>query len=76
MLGGDIGLAEGDKEAFRTWRNVPLALEVFGEEEKVTELVFWPEAWVVVCGREESRLTVLKGLKGKVSTGPKVMVRC
>lgn len=76
MFGGEFGLIEGDKDTFRPWRKLPLAQLVFGEEEKATESVFWLEVWVLVCGREESRRTVLKGLKGKVSTGPKVMVRC
>lgn len=76
MLGGVIGLMEGDKDIFRTWRILPLALEVFGEEETVMELVFCRDGWAAFCGGEESRPILLRGFKGKVSIGPKEMVRC
>lgn len=74
VLGGVIGLMEGEKDIFRTWRKLPL--EVVGEEETVTALVFCPEVWAAFCGGEESRPTAMRGFEGKVSVGLKVMVRC
>lgn len=76
MLGGVLGRREGEKDRLRTWTGLRLALEVFGEAELVTELSFCPVALGAFCGGDEERPTVPRRFKGKVPTGPKVMVRC
>ena len=77
MPGGVIELTEGDEDNLRSWKRLPPALEVIGEEEKVTVLMFCCKILAVSCEGEGSRLTSLRGLKGKVlSTELKVMVRC
>ena len=76
MLVGIVGLMGGDDETFRTLSGLRLELEVSKEVKKVAELLFCPELWSTFCGGEESRPKILRGPRGKFSTGPKVMVRC
>lgn len=76
MLGGIVGLMGGDEETFRILFGLRLELDVSKEVKKVAELRFCPEFWSTFCEGEQNRPTILRGLRGKFSTGPKVMVRC